>query len=721
MDSARFPVYHKSMKISAPASGFMALVFAATAFAQNPPASPAMHPPAPAAPAVQVQTVTRASITSYTGYIEIERKSTGAREAVSRAPAGMAPGDKVHTGRGGRATVQFRDGSQVALGPFAIFTVEAETPGETTIFLEAGKLWAAVSKNARRRFSVRTPTAVAAVRGTEFSVEARGERATAVEVFGGLVSVSALGVESMVSASQRVDVAEGHMGQVERFTPRPESVPEAIRPAMMGPAGGSVEGEGKPGGEKAGEDGRGAQNGPGEERLEDGETREHEPKDGPGDGGRLAFDPERFKDFVERQAGEQVMRDQRESSTIFEHKSELYQDGKTLIDAFGRRVRVEEYILRPSADSFKFVSFNLRDDRADLASVEVTANKTLPEELADAGSLWFSDGAPDYWAVKQRLTMTNGVDSVVELGVDGAPQLFSAAAGPVFDPAKNAFVNSPGFSFYATMFGNKYEFINGNRGGIDRIWSEAGFRPVNNGPLSGTNVSGMMWRTQPVKVDITNGATSRGTYWTDAFVKYDAQYGLAFAQTAFQPDPRAAHFVTQRSYFNFSDTNANGLLDFGEQLEPGAPGFFHDVVSRMDGTSLTAVAGAGTRQAAGDTLVFSDRNATGAPAGNPQAAIAYGTAVLPMRQAIDFAHGSPRAWVVADEFAIDDSGEILRAGRNFEDSSSLFFEANFERRLRSSEFAGDIDVVMSPEFIFQSGAADAARQDRPVPSPGPEF
>lgn len=705
------------MNIPATASGLFAVFFAVSAFAQSPLASPTIRPPAPAVAGAQVQRVARASITSYVGYIEIERKATGAREAVARAPAAMAPGDKVHTGRGGRATVQFRDGSQVMLGPFAIFTVEAETPRETTIFLEAGKLWAAVNKNARRRFSVRTPTAVAAVRGTEFSVEVRSERATAVEVFGGQVAVrGALGAESMVSASQRVDVTDGRMGQVERFTPRPESVPEAIRPAILAPAeSGDADGEGKPA-----EDERGAQNGP-----KDGprEAQERGPEDGPGEGGReFAFDPERFKEFIEHQAGEQVMRDQRESSAIFEHKSELLQDGKTLIDAFGRRVRVEEYILRPSADSFKFVSFNLRADRVDLASVEVTANRSLPEDLADAGNLWFSDGAPDYWAVKQRLTMTNGRDSVVDLGVDGAPQLFTAAAGPVFDPNTNAFVNSPGFSFYATMFGNKYEFINGDRAGVDRIWSDAGFRPVNNGLLSGTNVAGMMWRTQPVKVNITNLTLSRGVYWTDAFVKYDASNGLAFAQTTFQPDPRAAHFVSYRSYFNFSDTNANGLLDFGEQLEPGAPTFFHDVVSRMNGTSLVAVAGTGTRQAAGDTVVFSDFNGTGAAAGNPQAAVNYASAVRPMEQAVDFAHNNPRAWVLADEIAVDDFGSVLRTGRDYDDSTSLFFEANFERRVRSSEFAGrDIDVVMSPAFIFQSGAADASYLDRAVPSPGPGY
>ena len=61
------------------------------------------------------------------------------------------------------------------------------------------------------------------------------------------------------------------------------------------------------------------------------------------------------------------------------------------------------------------------------------------------------------------------------------------------------------------------------------------------------------------------------------------------------------------------------------------------------------------------------------------------------------------------------------AGGDFNASASLFTGLNFERRLRSSKFSGpDIDVVMSPNFLFLSGASNAANQDRPIPSPGPK-
>ncbi len=334
--------------------------------------------------------VPSASVTGYRGVVEIEKAGRAAGEPVNALPVRLSPGDKIRTGPSSEATLQLKDGSKVTVGPGAVFVVEEERAEQVTLHLFLGKVWLAVSKLESRRFRVRTPTAVCSVRGTEFSVEAQGAARTAVEVFDGLVSVrGALGDEALVGASRRVDVIEGRMGAVERFEARPDS-------RMPAPAA-------QPAGTRD------------EKRREEGRPEEK---------GRMGFAPERFKEFVANQAEEQVRRDLIESSAAFEQKSSIYQEGKTLIDAFGRRVRVEEYLKRPSADTFKFVSFNFRDNRTDFASIEVTANRPLPENLAEAGNLWFSPGPPNFWAVKQRLTMFNGADSVVQLGVDGAPQQF---------------------------------------------------------------------------------------------------------------------------------------------------------------------------------------------------------------------------------------------------------------------------------------------------------
>ena len=641
--------------------------------------------------------VTQASVVGYRGVIEIEAAGKSGTQGVSSLPVLLSPGDKVHTATSGEATIQFRDGSKLTLGAGSTFSVEEERAERISLHLFLGKVWCAVSKLDRRHFRVRTPTAVASVRGTEFSVEALAAGRTAVEVFGGLVSVrGSLGDEALVGANRRVDVIEGRMGAVERFEARPDP-----RMPQSGPASG-VEGR------------------------RDGSRRE---QGGPGDKQRFGFDPGMFKEFVSNQADEQARRDGIESGAAFDQKAQLYQEGKTLIDAFGRRVRVEEYIKRPTPDSFKFVSFNFRENRTDIASVEVKANAALPERLADAGNLWFSPGAtaPAYYAVKQKLTMSNGADSVVQLGVDGAPQSFTVPGAPIFDPGSNSFISSPGGGFFGTMFGNKYEFINGNGAAIADIFSGA-FRPVNNGDVSGAGntASGMMWRTQPVKVNITDGATSLGAYWTDAFVKYDATNGLAYAQSTFQPTPGAAHFISQRSYYNFTDDSngggGNGILDFGEALDPNNPTFYHDIVERINGANpAAAMPGAGARQAIGDTVVFTDpnRNNLNDDGAAAQHAISY--VGSPVQDVQSFVKTAPRDWLAADEFAIDDFGKVLPAGGDFTGSGPQFSGMNFERRLRSSRFTqGDIDVVMSPSFIFQSGVSNASNQGRAVPSPGPK-
>ncbi|OGS40844.1 MAG: hypothetical protein A2506_12590 [Elusimicrobia bacterium RIFOXYD12_FULL_66_9] len=643
--------------------------------------------------------VDQASVVAYRGRISLQRAGESSRLSVEVLPAALQPGDKLFTFKDGAASLQFRDGSRVNLGAFSIFTVSEETSAQTTLELTLGKIWCAVAKLQKRRFRVRTPTAVAAVRGTEFSVEASESR-TAIEVFGGLVAVrGSLGDEAMVGASQRVDVREGRAGRVERFEARPDP--------RMPPAPGAPADKGKK------EDGarRGGREGMG--------------PDGRGDR-RFGFDDKRFKQFVDQQVRDQMFRDNAESHAAFEQKAQLYQEGKSLIDAFGRRVRVEEYLKRPSADSFKFVSFNFRDGRTDVASVEVTANRPLPERLGDAGNLWFSPGAvvPAFYAVKQKMAMSNGTDSVVELGVDGAPQLFTTAGQPLFDPKTNQFVTGPGGGFYRTMFGNRYQFINGDAGAISDVYSGA-FRPANPTDVSGAGraATGMMWRTQPVRIQIRDvGAGDLGGYWTDAFVNTDASNGMAFSQNTFQPSPGIAHFVSRRDFFNYQDTNANGILDFGEQGDASSIGFFHDVLGRMDGGTFIPAAGLGTQQTVGDALVFADLDHDGLPGGgDPFSTISYPGGSAPMAQARTFAQANPREFLRVDEFAVDDSGRVLPTGTTLDGAASLFAGNNFERRLTGSGLSRDIDVVMSPGFVFQSGASEASHQDRPIPSPGPEF
>src|SRR5689334_18917019 len=108
-------------------------------------------------------------LTELTGAVSLAREGTSAwLDAKSGDPLGN--GDMVRTGPRSRAVLAFDDGSRVKLGGSTVFTVEEASRGSSAMRLQLGSLRAWVTKAAKRRFKVATPTAVCSVRGTEFSV-----------------------------------------------------------------------------------------------------------------------------------------------------------------------------------------------------------------------------------------------------------------------------------------------------------------------------------------------------------------------------------------------------------------------------------------------------------------------------------------------------------------------------------------------------------------------
>lgn len=134
------------------------------------------------------------------------------------APASLTLGDEIRTGGGNYATIRFSDGSEVRLEPWSTFVLQQVRPGLFSMLLSSGKLWAVVTKEPRRRFQVRTPTAVASVRGTEFSVEVVNVRKTIAAVRAGLVAVQGLvadrmnGPEVLLEPGRSVSVVDGQVG-----------------------------------------------------------------------------------------------------------------------------------------------------------------------------------------------------------------------------------------------------------------------------------------------------------------------------------------------------------------------------------------------------------------------------------------------------------------------------------------------------------------------------
>lgn len=575
-------------------------------------------------------------LTAMDGEVLVQKKSQSNWE---KAKAGelLKTGDKIKTGRKSQATTVSKEGHRILIKQKTIFEISQLGPLEWEFKEELGKVRLKIAKlSSGQGLKVRTPTAVCAVRGTEFEVTVLEDRSTTLDVFQGVVNFTdAEGAvpEIPVLENQRITREDG-------AAPKPvETIPEGERQKGEGPEGKLPE------------------RAPNEEKEE-------------------------LRNEIAKEVGFDLDRETIESGAAFELQSAQYQEAKTLIDAFGQRVRLEEYITRPSPESFKLVSLNTRADRFDSGFFEVVANKALPENLADAGNLWFSASAtkPEFYAVKQRWFVTNTVDSVNQMALDGDSKEVTFQQPEFSDTG--AFVSLTGQKGFQTVFDHRYEFINGNPAALDKIWNDSGFRPKDNGVLSGISVTGMMLHMRPIKVDMTftdpftNATTIAGSFYKDVFVTRTETPGETgkLVVTTHEPDsnPFLAHFTEKHSYINFLDENGNGRYDEGE-------------------------------------LTFSDLNRNGTlDAGEPSGKDPFLVAQKPW------------AWQTGEDFMTDDFGKVLdfrnvgltALAEGSQDKNAIadaFEKVNFERVWKSSEFKepdNKIDIVMTPRIFIKSGLLD---------------
>lgn len=110
-------------------------------------------------------------------------------------------GTTLRTGAAGRVRLKFSDGSVLVLADKTQLRIEAYSAGSAQprtaeFLLELGLIGQKVSPVPGGAWKVRTPTAVTAVRGTEFSVEVGDDHATAVHVKTGEVDVEPAGAQT---------------------------------------------------------------------------------------------------------------------------------------------------------------------------------------------------------------------------------------------------------------------------------------------------------------------------------------------------------------------------------------------------------------------------------------------------------------------------------------------------------------------------------------------
>lgn len=147
----------------------------------------------------------------------------GSPEASGDANMPLEEGDRVVVGEGGSAEVALDGGSLIVVRENSDFKLEKTAKADSSFFLSAGSLLAKIQKLGTQRLRVRTPTAVAAVRGTEFGVEVEGDDSHVGVFDEGKVEVTgdAGGPPELLISNQETSVKKGaapaHASQLQRF------------------------------------------------------------------------------------------------------------------------------------------------------------------------------------------------------------------------------------------------------------------------------------------------------------------------------------------------------------------------------------------------------------------------------------------------------------------------------------------------------------------------
>jgi len=162
-----------------------------------------------------------ARITELDGEVYLYQKD---EEEGLPAEAGMPlePGDRIETRAQARVELALEADSVLELGADTVFTIDALEKEESVFALSLGSLVAKFRYFVRksRRHRILTPTAVAAVRGTEFGVEVGAEGDTAVGVFDeGEVAVTSTDDsvdETVLKAREETTVGRQNLDTEER-------------------------------------------------------------------------------------------------------------------------------------------------------------------------------------------------------------------------------------------------------------------------------------------------------------------------------------------------------------------------------------------------------------------------------------------------------------------------------------------------------------------------
>ncbi|MEW6201188.1 MAG: FecR family protein [bacterium] len=158
----------------------------------------------------------KATLKDVKGTVEVkmpgETKWTAAKENMK-----IGSGTTVKCMANSSAFVKWADGNVVKVYAMTTFELKSITAQpkknaeKSNVEVTGGKILAKAKKmmNAESSFEVKTPTAIAGVRGTDFAVEVGENQATSVAVVSGEIAVLAEGVEVVVTESLQTVIEMG--------------------------------------------------------------------------------------------------------------------------------------------------------------------------------------------------------------------------------------------------------------------------------------------------------------------------------------------------------------------------------------------------------------------------------------------------------------------------------------------------------------------------------
>ena len=162
------------------------------------------------------QTQDRASIVRISGSVSIERAGSKLVPSVGMI---LNTSDKITTSKGSSLEVTFDDGLKdiVKIGSNSHVVLESDAiQKQTSIFMDKGEILLKLEKLEKgSNFQVRTPTAVAGVRGTSFGVQLKGKEAI-ISDFESKIYVKGLN-QDFVENDDELLLSEGWKVKVRQF------------------------------------------------------------------------------------------------------------------------------------------------------------------------------------------------------------------------------------------------------------------------------------------------------------------------------------------------------------------------------------------------------------------------------------------------------------------------------------------------------------------------